>query len=206
MAKKLSQLTPAGTLQDTDLLLVSVDTATAPKSRKATLAQVRGTPRVTLQEELGALGSYHTIRFVGSAVMVEELMPGVAVVTVAEAAGGPASHMCEVTVNGKPGAPGVSTTLLRFVAPVPMTIPADFFKSRAFAEVAATVTTVLYINKNGVGIGTLTFTAGSQVGVFAATTPGTPISLAEGDWVKLYTTTTQDVTLADLGITLLLYK
>jgi hypothetical protein len=205
MAKKLSDLTPAGALADTDLLLVSVGGGT-PVSRRATLAQVRGSPRVTLMEETTTLGDYHTIKFAGSALTVTEESPGVAVVTLAEAAGGAASHLSSVTIPGKPGAQGVSTTLHRFIAPLSMTIPANFTGSKAFAEIAPTVSTTLYINKNGVSIGSILFAAGAQIGVFTASPANTVVNLVAGDWVKLYTTTTQDATLADIGITLLLYK
>jgi hypothetical protein len=205
MAKKLSQLTPAGTLVDGDLVLVSVGGST-PQSRKATVAQVRGTPRVTLLDETTDLGTFHTLKFVGSVVTVTETATGVATVTFTEAAGGASSHLSEATVAGKPGAPGVSSTLHRFIAPMSMTIPADFAGSRAFAEIAATVNTTLYINKNGVNIGSILFAAGSQTGVFTAVPTATVFNLVAGDWIKLYTTTTQDATLADLGVTLLLYK
>lgn len=206
MAKKLSEMTPAGTLTDTDLLLVSIDALTAPKSRKATLSQVRGTPRITLVDETTELGTYHTIKVIGSAVTLTEEAPGIAVLTIGEAAGGPASHLSELTVIGKPGSPGVSTTLHRFVAPMSMTIPANFLDSRAFAEIPATVNTTLYINKNGVNIGSILFAAGSQVGVFTATPVDTEFDLVAGDWITVYTTSTQDATLANLGITLLLFK
>lgn len=206
MGKKTSQMTPAGTLQDTDLVAVVVDATTSPKSRKATLAQVRGTSRVSVGEEAAVIGLFHTIRFIGSAITVAEESPGIATVTVAEAAGGPASHISEATVAGKPGTPGQNTTLLRFVAPMTMSIPADFTGSRAYAEVPATANTTLYLNKGGVNIGSITFAAGSQVGTFTSTTPGVPVALAAGEWVRLYTGTTQDATLAELGISLLLYK
>ena len=206
MAKKLSEMTPAGTLADTDLLLVSVDAASSPKSRKATLAQVRGSPRVTLLDETTDLGTFHTLKFVGSVVVVTQTAEGVATVTFSEAAGGTATHLCELTVVGKPGAPGVSTTLRRFVAPMTMTIPANFAGSRAFAEVPATVSTVIYINKNGTNIGTITFAVGAQVGTWSATPSGANVSLSAGDFVKIYTGTTQDATLAELGITLVINK
>ena len=206
MAKKLSQMTPAGTLADTDLLLVSVDAATAPKSRKATLAQVRGTPKVTLVDEGTSLGLFHTLKFVGSAITVTEESPGVAVVTVAEAIGGAGSHVCDATVVGKPGTNGVSTTLLRFVAPLSMSIPSGWAGSRAYAEVAATASTTFYINKNGVNIGTIVFGVGQQTGVFASDPAATPFTLVAGDRITLYTGAVQDATLADMGFSLLLYK
>lgn len=205
MAKKLSQLTPAGTLVDEDLVLVSVGGST-PQSRKATVAQVRGSPRVTLLDETTDLGTFHTLKFVGSVVTVTETATGVATVTFTEAAGGASSHLSEVTIAGKPGSPGVSSTLHRFIAPMSMTIPADFAGSRAFAEIAATANTTLYINKNGTNIGSILFAAGSQTGVFTGVPAATVFNLTAGDWIKLYTTTTQDATLADLGVTLLLYK
>jgi len=205
MAKKLSQLTPAGTLADTDLVLVSVGDET-PQSRSATVAQVRGSPEITLLDETTDLGLFHTIKFVGSVVTVTETAVGEATVTFSEGAGGTATHLCELTIAGKPGSPGVSTTLRRFVAPMSMTIPANFAGSRAFAEVAATVNTVIYINKNGTNIGNVTFYAGSQVGTWSATPSGAAVTLVAGDFVKVYTTTTQDATLAELGITLVINK
>ena len=206
MPKKLTQLTPAGTLQDGDILLVTINPATSPASRSATVAQIRGTAKLAVREEATELGQFHTLKFVGSAVTVTTDETGVATITLSEGAGGTATHLSEITVAGKPGSPGVSTTLKRFVAPMTMTIPANFAGSRAYAEVAATATTVLYINKNGTGIGTITFTAGSQVGTFAMTVPGVDVGLVAGDFVKVYTTSTQDATLAELGITLLINK
>jgi hypothetical protein len=205
MAKKLSQLTPAGTLVDDDLVLVSVGGAT-PQSRKATVAQVRGTPRVTLLDETTDLGEFHTLKFVGSVVTVTETAEGEATVTFSEGAGGTATHLCELTIAGKPGSPGVSTTLRRFVAPMSMTIPANFAGSRAFAEIPATANTVIYINKNGTNIGNVTFYIGSQVGTWSATPSSASVSLVAGDFVRIYTGTTQDATLAELGITLVINK
>lgn len=202
MAKKLSELTPAGALADTDLMLVSVGGAT-PQSRKATLAQVRGTPEVTLVDETTELGSYHTLKFLGTSVTVTEEAPGIAVVTVYSGGGGAGVQIMDLTINGKPGVPGNYTTLMRFPVPTPMTIPANFAGSQAYAEVPATVETELYMYKNGAWIGTLTFAVGAQVGVFTANPIDTIFSFSTADIFKFETDYTQDATLADLGIAFL---
>lgn len=211
MTKKLSQLTPAGSLADDDLLLISQDSTTAPKSRKVTLAQVRGTPKIFLSEEQVAVGQFHTLKFLGSAVTVTQESVGVALISVAESVGGPSSHIWDASILGKPADVAADnlvngTTVARFVAPISMSIPAGWEGSRAFAETPATTTGMLYILKNGSSIGSITFSAGQQVGVFASVPAATGFTLVPGDRLTLGIGGTQDATLASIGVSLLLYK
>lgn len=62
----------------------------------------------------------------------------------------------------------------------------------------ATATSVFLVRKNGVAFGTVTFNAGSNVGIFA----GTPTAFAYGDWIQIVAPSPRDDTLSDIHITL----
>jgi hypothetical protein len=99
------------------------------------------------------------------------------------------------------GVPGNSAVVFRRVAGRAMSIPDDFAGSQAVAGVAATAETVFTIEKNGSGVGTLTFAIAGTTGTWA-TTAGA-LSLAAGDLLTITGPADNDDTLADLAITII---
>ena len=98
-------------------------------------------------------------------------------------------------INGKPA---VNAVVLNFVAPRSFAIPAGMAGSRARASVNATATTVFTIKKNGVDVGTLTFTAANANGVFAM---AAQTAFVAGDLLTMVAPATADTTLADIAYT-----
>lgn len=86
----------------------------------------------------------------------------------------------------------------KFIAPVAITLPASLAGSYAKSEVAATASTVFSVNKNGSGIGTMTFAISATTGTFA----GAGASFAAGDVLSVVAPATPDATLAGLHTTL----
>lgn len=98
------------------------------------------------------------------------------------------------------GAPSAGVFLLHMVAGCAITFPDDFAGSQAKARVAATASTVFDVQKNGVSIGSITFSAAGTVGAF--TTSGGAVSLAVGDELTIVAPGSADATLATIAFAL----
>ncbi len=96
------------------------------------------------------------------------------------------------------GKPANSAIVMRHVAARAFVLPIHLTGSEANAAVASTSTKVYAVLLNGVGIGTITFTA-SDTGVFAA---AAETDVSEGDIVSITAPAVQDATLQDVSITL----
>lgn len=99
-----------------------------------------------------------------------------------------------------PGKPEAADLSLLHVAPFPARFLAGLVDSRAAADVAATSSAVFTIKKNGSTVATVTFAAGSKLGVFAA---ASNFSLQASDLIAIYAPSSQDATLSDVSITLM---
>jgi hypothetical protein len=100
-------------------------------------------------------------------------------------------------------APGVLTAsqkMLRVPVARAVAFPANFAGSYGKASAASTGTAVIDVQKNGVSIGSITFTA-SATATFA-TSSGAAQSLAAGDVLSFIAPGSADATLADVGIVL----
>lgn len=98
-----------------------------------------------------------------------------------------------------PGRPGVGAVVMRVVVPRAVALAAGAPHSRAYAATTATAEAVFEIRHNGTAIGTVTFLAAGQTGVFAV---AAPVDLIAGDRLEVVAPTTQDATLADVSLTL----
>lgn len=98
-----------------------------------------------------------------------------------------------------PGKPAESGTIMQFVTPRAITIPASAAGSHAYVGTAATATADFDIQKNGLSAGTLSFAIGANTGTF---TVASDVSLAAGDRLSIVAPSPQDATLADLSITI----
>lgn len=90
--------------------------------------------------------------------------------------------------------------LLTHVVVLAVTQAAGLVDSKAVSTVAATAQTVLAINQNGTQIGTITFAAGSKVGV--VTSPSA-VNLNPGDVVTIVAPATPDATLANVAVSIM---
>lgn len=99
------------------------------------------------------------------------------------------------------GTPSGQDIVFRFVAVRPVTFADDFFGSEGLTKVTSTGTRVMDIQKNGIIIGTLTFTnAGGVDGVFATSAGETILDV--GDVLDILAPLAADATLRDVCITL----
>jgi len=123
---------------------------------------------------------------------------GTDVVEVLRAAPPTASAPFDVgcTFNGSPGA---SAVLLRLPVVRTVTFPAGLAGSRGVAGTAPTANATFDIRRNGATFGTMTFAAGATTATFAA---ASETAFSAGDVLSLVAPATQDVTLADAGLTL----
>jgi len=101
-----------------------------------------------------------------------------------------------ITFNGVPDS---SLVLARVPVPRTTVFPAGLTGSYAKSEVAATASTTFAILKNGASIGSIVWGAGATVATFTFTTEQT---FAAGDLLKVVAPAVIDVSLADIGITL----
>jgi hypothetical protein len=97
------------------------------------------------------------------------------------------------------GKPANAALLFAILPSVEATFPAGFAGARAKAGVAATAATVLPIKKNGIQVGTITFAAGSAVGVFAA---AAEVVVGVADELTIENQAVADATLADIRFAL----
>ena len=108
----------------------------------------------------------------------------------------PAKYDLALSITGKPSA---SASVLNFCVVDPFTMPSNLVGSVAKSITASTGTAVFTITKNGTEIGSITFSAGSTDGVFTFATAQT---FQIGDFIRISAPSTQDSTLANIGITL----
>lgn len=101
-----------------------------------------------------------------------------------------------------PSKPGVSAKVLYVQTGRAFTIPANFTGSRVKSMTAAAAATVWTISKNGTSVGTFSWAVGATVPTLA-TTGGTAISFVAGDELLITAGSTQDSTLADIGVHIL---
>ena len=101
------------------------------------------------------------------------------------------------TVNGLPVE---SEPMLSLLAPRAVTFVADMVGSYGRVRTASTAETVFDIQKNGVSVGSLTFSIGVEEGVFD--TSAAAVALTAGDRLDIIAPPVQDATLAYLAITL----
>lgn len=101
------------------------------------------------------------------------------------------------------GVPTSNEVMFQIPVAFAYTFAANFAGSWANVLVGPTATTVFQILRNGVEIGTITFSPTSPVdlyGVFAMTaSPAVPITLAVGDILEVVAPASPDATLAGLG-------
>jgi hypothetical protein len=106
-------------------------------------------------------------------------------------------------VSGVAGKPGASQLVCVYTAFSAQTFPANFGspqQSYGSVGVNPTATASYTVKKNGASVGTISI---STSGVFTFTTSGgTSFSLAVGDRLTIVAPSSQDATLADVGITL----
>jgi hypothetical protein len=101
-------------------------------------------------------------------------------------------------------APTASAKVLRYIFTEAATFPANFSGSKGHIGTAATATTVLDVQKNGVSIGSISISTGS---VFTfTTTSGTTKAFAVGDRLDIVAPGSPDVTAALIAVTLLANK
>jgi len=122
---------------------------------------------------------------------------GLVAVAPAVQAGGAAPF--DITVYF-PGQPEAAERLLKLEVARGFTLPADLAGSRGHADTAATAEAVCTILHNGVAVGSITFTAGSQDAAFSLTGG---LALVPGDRLDLIAPATQDASLAGLALTLI---
>jgi hypothetical protein len=97
------------------------------------------------------------------------------------------------------GKPADAALLFAILPSVEAAFPAGFAGARAKAGVAATAATVLAIKKNGIQVGSITFAAGSAVGVFAA---AEVVVVGIADELTIENQAVADATLADIRFAL----
>lgn len=97
------------------------------------------------------------------------------------------------------GRPRPSELLLRHVFADAINFPTGLTTSEASSGTAANAEAVFTIELNGAEVGTITFAASSDEGVFAAPSP---ITTADGDVMEIYGPTSQDADLANVSITI----
>lgn len=83
---------------------------------------------------------------------------------------------------------------------ISVTFAIDFALSKAQSKIYATSNFIFNILKNGISIGTITFLAGTTIGVFAVTTLTT---FTAGDSLEIKSQANPDNTLSDISISLL---
>lgn len=99
-----------------------------------------------------------------------------------------------------PGQPDAAERLLKLEVARGFSLPADLAGSRGHADTAATAEAVCTILQNGVAVGSITFTAGSQDAAFAL---ASGLALVPSDRLELVAPAAQDATLAGLALTLI---
>jgi hypothetical protein len=98
-----------------------------------------------------------------------------------------------------PGTHAGGALMAQIVFPRTVTFPAGFAGSQAYAEVAATASTTLDVQQNGVTVGSITFGAGSGSATFSL---AADTAFAPGDRLAVVNQDPADAALADLSITL----
>jgi hypothetical protein len=94
------------------------------------------------------------------------------------------------------GSPTASLVIMRFPIVHSISFPAGMSQSRFIAGTAATGSTVFSLQRSGTQFGTVTFGAGSAIGVFSV---GTETAFGVGNILTIVAPGTPDSTLADLG-------
>jgi hypothetical protein len=98
-----------------------------------------------------------------------------------------------------PGLPDPGEEVYAFIANETLTVAANLAGWLVTSQTAATGSTVAQILRNGVEIGTLTWSASGTTAALA-TTSGTAKTLATTDFVSIVFPTPADATLADITI------
>ncbi len=99
-----------------------------------------------------------------------------------------------------PGLPSAGATIISFTAVRAYTLPANLAGSSSKASTAAASQSVFTLSKNGVPFNSITFAAAGTSGTFGNSAS---TSFAVGDVLSIIAPSTQDATLANIGITLL---
>lgn len=92
-----------------------------------------------------------------------------------------------------------SAVVARWTVARTVNFPAGMTGSRASSGVAATASTVLEVQKNGVEVATITFGVGGTTGTYAATDPW---GVSPGDVVQIVAPASPDATLAQVSLTM----
>ena len=95
------------------------------------------------------------------------------------------------------GKPSAGQRIYIFIAVRNFSIPKNFEGSKAYVISTATSDSVFKIKKNGVEIGTITFYAGVNEGVFS--TNDAIIGISIGDKIEIVAPDPQDATLSDIA-------
>lgn len=96
-----------------------------------------------------------------------------------------------------PGTPGNGAFIWGDYVVGTINYPANFAGSRFYCHVAPTATYVITVQKNGVTVGTITFTIGTKVGVLV-TSGGLAVAGVDGDRFELLGQSTADATIAGI--------
>lgn len=185
MAKKISELPAAGALDGSELLEISQGDPLA--SKRATVAEIRGTARITVKKDSTTVGTAHTVVVTGSAT-VTELSDGIIKIDIP-------TQASDFT-GFYPGKPADGATVIRVPVGRAFTFPVSMTDSRGSSGSAATAQADFDLRKNGVSFGTMSFAASANTATFTA---ASATSFAAGDLLEIVAPATQDNTLADVG-------
>jgi hypothetical protein len=99
-----------------------------------------------------------------------------------------------------PDKPTSSMIMARIIAVRAFSLPASLSGSQATAGTAATASTTIDLQKNGVSFGTVVWSAAGTTGAFTSASGAT---FAAGDVLRIVAPASADTTLADISITLM---
>lgn len=140
-----------------------------------------------------------TVEISTGTITVDASVEMVTLDTGAQGATGPLGESVVLAVSAE-GTLRDGELLVRHIFVSTIEFANDFDGSYASSDTASAGTAVLSITKNGVEVGTLTFTASTE-GIFA--TSGGAVTFIEGDVLKIIAPATADASLANVSISLL---
>lgn len=161
-------------------------------------AGAAGAPLAVQDDGVAVDAATVLINFAGDGVTVTQTAAGQILVTIPGASAGSADYDLAFYIGDKRPAGAVA---YRHTFAKAVDFPANFGLSQADAVAGAAATAVFLIKKNGVQVGTLTFSTGSAAGAFA-TSGGAAVSFLAGDILEVTAPDPQDSTLTGVSITM----